>query len=129
MSAPTPEQIAKLPKWARDHITNIERERDVSVRALNEFQDSQTPSGIYYDDCVCTGETKGPSNKRKYIQSHQLEVEHAGVLLSVFLAGTNDSQRSHGIQLSWNARQRTGHVAAIPTSFQCVELVAKENMR
>jgi hypothetical protein len=56
MNAPTEEQIAKLPKWAQDHIANVERERFVSVRALNEAMDSQTKAAFYCDDYVCTGE-------------------------------------------------------------------------
>jgi hypothetical protein len=34
---PTEDQIAKLPKWARDHIRTITRERDVSVRTQEDM--------------------------------------------------------------------------------------------
>lgn len=130
MSAPTPEQIAKLPKWAQDHISKLESERFVSVRTLNEFCDAQTKSGIYFDDLVCTGERTGPSAKRKYVQTNKIEVEHAGLQLSVHLSRRDDSQRSFGIQLQWSTLKRMcSHVAAMPTAFNTLELVAKENMR
>ena len=32
----TPDKIAKLPKWARDHIAQLERERHDAVRELRD---------------------------------------------------------------------------------------------
>lgn len=55
------DKIAKLPRWAQEHIEKIGRERDQAINALNRFLDGQTPSGFYVDDCVCTGEEQGPS--------------------------------------------------------------------
>lgn len=66
--------LNKLPKWAQEYFADIRRQRDVAVRALNEFQDTQTPSRIWVDDHVCTGEEQGPSSKRNYIQSRHITI-------------------------------------------------------
>lgn len=71
---PSNEQIEKLPKWAQERIRDLERERELSVRKLNEFVDGQTESRIWVDDLVCTGEQSGPTSKRHYIQSHKITV-------------------------------------------------------
>lgn len=117
------EQIKKLPKWAQSYIEEIERQRDTAVRELNKYLDAQTPSPFYTDDMICTGENKGPTTKKRYLQIHRLTVEYAGVSLQVLLRD--------GIELKWEAAPRfsSGHVAAVPTSFQTLELIAKENMR
>ena len=83
---PTPEQIAKLPQWAQEHIKYLNMERDTAIRALNEHIDHQTPSPLYWDQYLSTGEGNsggltGPTNKRFYVQNHRMTVEHAGVLL------------------------------------------------
>lgn len=128
---PTTTQIQSLPKWAQEYIRDKERERDLSLRQLNEWSDNQTPSSIFTDDYVSTGENQGPSSKRRYIQGYKLKIEHAGVHLDIMLVRKDDPQRDFGIELQFSApNMRTGtHVAVIPKSFQTIELVAKENMR
>lgn len=64
--------VLKLPKWAQAYIEDLLREREMAIRTLNEFQDSQTPSRIYYEDHACTGEETGPTAKIKYIQSNRI---------------------------------------------------------
>jgi len=124
MNTPTSQQIAKLPKWAQKYISKIERQRDNSVRALNEFADKQTESPVFYEDMICTGESSGPSLKRCYIQTSRIEMHHEGVELSVFL------RVGEGIEIGWSSKNRLGsEVAMIPRGFQQVRLVAKENMR
>jgi hypothetical protein len=82
MDTPTPEQIAKLPAWARETIKTLQRERDVAVRTLNEFRDNDTPSPFWYDASVSTGEERGPSYKRRFVQTGQLHVEYSGAIES-----------------------------------------------
>lgn len=45
---PTPEQIAKLPAWAKQYISNLEYDRDRAVRHRDELFDAQTPTGLVY---------------------------------------------------------------------------------
>jgi hypothetical protein len=117
------EKIKKLPKWAQEHINNIERERDVSIKTLNKFIDGQTETSFWYDDLICTGEEKGPSFKRRFIQTHRMEVEHAGVSLSVLL-------RDGCIDIGWRSGNRfsNSEAAFIPTSYMQARIVSKENM-
>jgi methyl coenzyme M reductase subunit D len=86
MNQPTPEQLAKLPKWAQEHITDLSRQRDAALNVLNEFQDSQTVSRFYYEDHVCTGEQAGPSSKRRYIQTDRVIVDYKGEEFELTLA-------------------------------------------
>ena len=97
---PTNEQIAKLPKWAQDHIENIERERFTAVRALNEYCDETTKSPFVIEDYVCTGESTGPSIKRRYVQAHWMKVEYGGVELRI---SANSHNERRGIDLSWSS--------------------------
>jgi hypothetical protein len=119
---PSPEQIAKLPVWAREHITNLARQRETAVRELNQWVDTQTVAPFYIDELVCTGEQASPSFKKRYIQTHKMEVEHLGVVLAIYLG-------RDGIELSWSGPHRGGAVGLIPQSHQRIELVAKEKMR
>lgn len=121
----TTERLARLPQWVQEHITNIQRQRDVAIRALNEFQDQQTPSAFYVDDGVSTGEQKGPSVKRLYVQTHKLTVEFKGVLLEIY---TRPDER--GIDLGWtDVKQGMSDVSMSPTSRNSVQLISKQNMR
>lgn len=62
----------KLPRWARDLIIDLTREREVAVRALNEFRDEQTPSSIWHEKRICTGEAAGPVEHRRYLQAYRV---------------------------------------------------------
>jgi hypothetical protein len=62
----------KLPKWAQDHIKDLQRQRDEAVKTLNRSLDSQTKTAIWFEQHPCTGEQKGPSFKRSYVQSDRI---------------------------------------------------------
>lgn len=130
MQTVTAEQIAKLPKWAQDHIRNITRERDIAVQELNAWVDSQTPSAFYVDEYPCIGEQK---HKRRYFQGNRIAVDHAGVHCEILLAREDDGQRLYGIDITYSegGPRRIGHqdVAIMPRASNCIELVAKDNMR
>ena len=123
---PTSDQIAKLPKWAQDHIENLSRERDSAVDTLNKFCDNQTPSRFRVEDHPCTGETAGPSHKKSYVQGHTLYVEWAGIELRI---EANDyGGRTNEIGLSWSTSMQR-EIALIPQSFCQVTLKTQENMK
>ncbi len=124
MNIPTPEQIAKLPKWAQEYIENLDRRVVIAERELKKMQDSQTPSEFYIDDVLCIGEGT-PQHARRYVQTHKMTVEHDGVKLTILLR-----QDEKGIDLQWNNTSRLmSEVAMVPLSFNKVKIVAKEFMR
>lgn len=70
---PDNERIQKLPVWARDLITSLERERDSAQKRLSEFRDNTTPSGVYikeYD--VRSG---SPDYVKTFIQDDQVHFD------------------------------------------------------
>lgn len=128
---PTAEQLSKLPKWAQEHIQNVERQRVVAVRALDEYVDSQTPSSFYTEDLECTTDG-GPTMRRRYIHGHQISIDHAGVHLDIHLARKDDGQREFGIELQYGATEGSlgfSPIAIVPHSVNAIQLVHKENMQ
>lgn len=115
--------IEKLPKWAQGYIKDLESQREAAIRKLNEMCDNQTPSPIYVDDWACTGEDRGPTTKRQYIQAYKISFDYAGLTLDVTCF--NDQ-----VKLQW---QENGHsmneIAMIPEAYQTCRLVCKKDMR
>lgn len=64
--------FTKLPKWAQEYINKTEMQRNAAVSALNEFVNEQTPSKIWIETHPCTGESSGPSQKRRYLQGREV---------------------------------------------------------
>lgn len=121
---PTPEQIAKLPKWAQEHIADLSRRQQNAERALNEFKDNQTPCEFYTEDYLCVG-AKSNEYVKRYIQAHKVCVERDGVKLTILLR-----QDEKGLDLQWRSTDRLmNEVAMVPTSFNKVKIVSKECMR
>ena len=117
--------IAKLPKWAKEHIEDVERQRDAAVHQLNRFCDEQTPSAFYVEDHPCIGGKSGPSEKRHYLQTHKVAIEYKGVVLEIITRGD-----ANGIVLQWGPPEpMMGEIAMIPTGFQSARLVSKGEMR
>ena len=112
------DKIEKLPKWAQEHIADLQRQRDVVVRTLNEHCDNQTPSPFYSDEMICNGESQGPSCKRMYFQAYKMEVEHAGIVLRI----STHNEGKIGLQWGKSDRLHNG-VALIPTSHMAVNLI------
>lgn len=109
--------IKKLPKWAQEHIADLQRQRDIVVRTLEQYHDDQTESPFFTDDMICDGvDGRRPSLRRRYIQAHCIEVSHCGVLLRILL-------RDKSIDLSWGHDDRViGDVMFQPSSFQAAKL-------
>ncbi len=125
MNIPTPDQIAKLPKWAQDYVKDLNRRMTTAEKELKEQLDSQTPSEFYIDDLLCIGDGS-PQFARKYVQTHKISVEHDGVKLDVLVRGPEDP----GIDISWGCSKRLmTEVALIPLSFQKMKIVPKDKMR
>jgi len=125
---PTPEQIAKLPKWAQQYISDLDNELIVAKAMVAQMNDQQTPSPFFVDAWYSNPRVK------QYVQSPSghLTVEHAGVHLEIYLAPEKDGQRLHGIELQYTAGEPAiGHstVAVMPRSMNTIQLVTKENMR
>lgn len=123
---PTQDQINKLPTWARNYIAALQNQRDIAVRALNQYCDEQTESPFQIPELECTGEEAGsdaPVKKVRYIQTRRMEIKWQGVELSIML-------RDDRVNLQWGLPSfRTGDVAFIPCSYQSADLKAKEQMR
>lgn len=119
---PTPSQIAKLPKWAQRYIEGLIREREQAVTALNKFEDDQQESKFYFDEWVCDGEAQtkghgGPTTRRKYVQTRQIEVDHNGIHLNVLC-------RDEAIDISWSRFKRGGaDIPMLPRSSNQIWLV------
>ena len=61
------EKMEKLPRWAKEYIYDLRRQRDASVAALNRFTDDQKMSDIWTEEWLTTGEPGAP-HKRHYVQ-------------------------------------------------------------
>jgi len=123
MNKPTQAQINKLPKWVQDHIKTIERERDTTIRVLNDYLERASWSPFSIEDGICTGEHQGPTTKTRYIQTEKMLVEHAGVRLAIHCD-------NKCIVLQWEDSEQLGvEVAMVPQSYQRVHLVSRDDMR
>jgi hypothetical protein len=121
---PDSAKLAKLPVWAQEYIRDLQRQRDIAVRELNEWRDQQTPSPFYIDEMVSTGEQQGPSIKRRYIQAHRITCESSGVALDIF-AAVSVFENQRNIQLRW---QGTEPIGLFPQASNCLFFVAKRHM-
>jgi len=121
MTDATPERIAKLPVWAREHLASLERERDRAVAAHRAYLDSQTESNIWFRDRE-TGE-------RIYLNEAASEkINITSRCGRVHLAVT--CYHDDRIELSWSGGQDVyglGDCCFIPTSYQQARIVHPAN--
>jgi hypothetical protein len=113
---PTKEQIAKLPKWAQRYIHQVENQRDNSRKALNKFEDTQTPSNVWTEEFVFDGGRDGDRHetRKTFFQTERVIFYHLGVRLEI---NVRDNQ---GIFLSWGAESThgIGDVCFVPVAYQ-----------
>lgn len=67
--------VTRLPRWAQDYVKDLVRERENAVSILNEFQDDQMPSNVFFEKHACTGEVPGtnaPVTKKCYVSTRHL---------------------------------------------------------
>lgn len=122
-SKPSPEKVAKLPKWAQEYIADLERRQKTAETHFREHIDKQTPSDMFYDEYLCVGEKS--DSFRRYVQTDRLTVQHDGVRLDILLR-----PEDKGIELQWDdEHRRCREIAMVPTSFQKVKLIRKEDIR
>jgi hypothetical protein len=124
---PTPEQIAKLPKWAQEHIGDLVRNLDSATTTIKRISDEQTESSIYVDDWYSNPRIK------HYIQSplNRITLEHAGVRMDVYLPSEKDSQRLFGPEIQYQGIMPSlsfNPVAIMPRGINTIQLVHKDNI-
>jgi hypothetical protein len=120
---PTAEKIAKLPKWAQEHIADLERRQRNAETHYREYVDSQTPSHIFYEEYVNVGEKS--EHFTRFVQTDRITVKHDGVRLDILLR-----PEDKGIELQWDdENRRCREIAMVPTSFQKIKLIRKEDIR
>ena len=128
MSAPSEEQVAKLPKWAQEAFKCLERERFCAVRELKEWTNSQTVSPISIQEYVCTGDQHGPEFFTRYVHSERIKIEWKGCRLEINLTD-NGPQFEDAIDLKWSPLNPfTRALALVPYSFQAMRLMVPENL-
>jgi len=123
----TEEQFKRLPKYAQEYIRDLERERETALKVMRKLEDDQTPTKVWESDFESLGERKGPTEVIRYFDCDRLEIESAGVRLSI--GGLWDDKE---ITLSWRPAGEghpLGDVLFIPTSYQQAKFVALENGR
>lgn len=127
MNTPTQEQISKLPKWAQEHIRDLTSQRDNEQNAKRRLLEQQQVSPFYVDEWY----SDKPYKRYICAPGRQIEVEHAGVKLGVFLASEDDNQRPYGIELKYSAiGDAIGRgVAIVPSGFSTINLQAASNIR
>lgn len=125
----TPEELAKLPKWASDKARSLARERDTAVECLHEWADTQTEAPISIMEYESTGETRGPTHFMRYVQGRNIRVKWQGIELDIGLRDGGNMHES-GIRLQWSEIQRgNAHIALVPDSFQCAYLLHPKHLR
>ena len=121
LTAPTPEQLAKLPKWAQEHIEDMDRRAVVAERTLREFYDNSTPSEFYTEDW------DAEQNKmvRRYVQTHRLSIERDGLKVDLLLR-----QDDPGVDITWCDETRLCcQVPLIPEGLNHVRIMLKKDLR
>lgn len=127
MNRPTDDQLAKLPKYAQAYIQDLERKHENVLKIMRSMEAEQPKGKVWEDTFEHTGEERGGSRVIRYFPCNHLEIESAGVRLSI-CGLWNDEE----IQLSWRPAGQghpLGDVLFIPTSYQQAKLVALENGR
>ncbi len=113
-------KIKKLPKWAQEHINDLQRQRDIAVRDLRDWADQQTPSPFSVSELVSIKDG-GPERFVRYVQAHRIDITYLGVEATVIL-------RDRGIDIQYN-NDCGEEVALIPYSYQQISLISREKMR
>ena len=115
MSQPTPEQIERLPKWAQAHIKQLDRQRRDAISALEQFQDSDEPTMISYEQMRrLDGDLQFFI---RHIDTHEVTFTACGVTLVVTMPV---DEMSRGIKLSWGPEGSygLGDLCFTPTAYQ-----------
>jgi hypothetical protein len=125
MTTPTPEQLAKLPKWAQEHIQHLDKRCIIAERALLDYTNTQTPSSMFYDELVCIGDGP-PTLMRKYVQTKKMSIIHDKVRIDVQIRAPEKA----GVEISWSGANYSGdEIPMIPTSYQTVKIIPKDKLR
>ncbi len=124
---PTPEQLAKLPKWAQEHMKDLERDADKYKEVARHFMEAQTPTPFY------TELWDVEMGKRVYIKTENATIcaEYAGCKVSLFLARKDDVQRPYGIEIKMEELNRRGmsqNVVFLPNSIGTIFIMHKDNL-
>lgn len=119
--------IHKLPKWAQQHIKDLERRLDVAKRKLDEYTNDQSPDKFYVQDFLC--DENPPRSVTHHIQGSSISCKHAGVMLRVLCReGRSQCGRPH-IDITYTTEDEhpIQEVVLQPYSFNAIRLMVSEH--
>ena len=125
---PTEAQLAKLPKWAQEHIEDLRMQREAAIRALAQFTDEQTPAPFWCDDMHCTGEEAGPTQRKRFISTRSVYVRWAGVEVRVQLHD-DDSCHHKSIGVYASSNRLADDVAFVPVTRNGIAISSARYLR
>lgn len=107
-------RVAKLPQWVQQVIRDLDRQRLILQRELNEARDNQTPSPFFTDKLIWMDDTKSPAASRQYFQTESITINHANVEMDIYL-------HEAGINVHFaGGRRLSGDCAIIPRASNAV---------
>lgn len=108
------DNIRKLPKWAQQHIQDLERRADSAEKRLCKYLDQQTESPFFTEDHV--------NSQRRFLQTNSVYVRNNGIELHVLLP--RGVQGREGIELTWHVERRGRYedAALLPRASNSVTL-------
>lgn len=122
MKKPTDADIARLPRWAREHIAGLEAracqkeaQRSEAVATMRGALDAQEPTPFSVEDWVCVG-AGGPSRVVKFVEARDVTCTHAGLVVTVSLEQDSVAVRFH-------RRDRLGLALIRPVAANMIEFV------
>lgn len=120
MDTPTPEQLAKLPKWAQERIKHLETLLHINERTMRQFQDEQTISTVYFEDQIYNTQKSGPNSVKKYIQATGVSfVIDASKHHEIRVSHRYDSPGVLDISGGW------GVLKIMPTASNCIRVACE----
>lgn len=113
----TPEQLERLPKWAREHIERLTRERDAACRLRDRLLDEQTPSPFYTTETVAE---PGRLPATRYLPGvSRVHLRHQEIEAELYFD-------ERGIGLAF-VGSRFGRVGIMPQASNVIRLVRVED--
>ncbi len=121
MDEPTKEQIAKLPVWAKNHITRLERSLAEVTRRIDSIENEQEPTEFYYEIHDCERPYGGPTFRKIYLPKYCTpSCEIGGIKLSVYI-------RDGDIEISLGGMAAQA-MAIAPVASNCVRILEAKRL-
>lgn len=128
MNAEEQARLAKLPKWAQDHISNLQTTLSNNLGTLKRIQNEKQVGPFIFPDSFFQ-EQGGPKPIHRRVNAPIAYVEHGGLRLTIILREEDGANGKPSVEIQFSSATSNAPAVIVPSASNSISIQSLVHFR